>query len=132
MWVPSERAEMTMWSQIHCGGISLFRYVGKEAIERMVAVAKHDDALRRRCAPPKYWFLSILAVDPPFQGKGYGRRLLQSMHTRLSGSGLACYVETTEERLLRFYERFGYEIIDTSIVPGSSLRVWALVRKPQR
>ena len=132
MWIPSDRAEMTLWSQMRCGGIRLFRQVGREAIKRMLSVASHDDALRRRCAPPEYWFLSVLAVDPPFQGKGHASLLLRSMHARLDVQGLACYVETTEERLLPFYERFGYEVIDSSIVPGSDLCVWALVRESQR
>jgi len=132
MWIQSDRAGMTLWSQIRCGGIGLYRHVGREAIERMVSVARHDDALRKRCAPPEYWFLSVLAVDPLLQGKGHADRLLQSMHARLDTQGLACYVETKEERLLPFYERFGYETIDSSVVPGSDLRVWVLVRKPQR
>lgn len=131
VWIPSNRATMTIWRQIRSGGVRLYRHVGRDAVARMTHVAEHNDALRERCTPAEHWFLSILAVDPPNQEKGYAGQLLQSMHERLDNQGSISYAETTEEHLLPFYERFGYKVAESSIVPGTDLPVWALIRQPK-
>lgn len=58
-------------------------------------------------------------------------QLLQSMHERLDNQGSISYAETTEEHLLPFYERFGYKVAKSAIVPGTDLPVWALIRRPK-
>lgn len=129
VWIPSERATMTMWRQIRAGGIRLYRAVGSDAVARMTHVAEHNNQLRRQNVPGRHWFLSILAVDPESQRSGHATRLLSSMLDRLDQEGIPCYAETTEPKLITFYRRLGFEPGTDATVPGTDLMVWPLVRR---
>jgi ribosomal protein S18 acetylase RimI-like enzyme len=64
--------------------------------------------------PKNYCTLEILAVDPGCQGKGIGRQLLDHVHRNhfdentISG----IYLVTGDEKNVKIYERFGYEVVD--------------------
>jgi GNAT superfamily N-acetyltransferase len=130
VWLPSERASMTLWRQIRSGGTRLYRTVGSDAVARMTHVAEHNDRLRRTHAGGRHWFLSILAVDPAHQHQGHAMRLVTGMLDRVDREGIPCYAETTEANVLPFYERLGFEPGTESTVPGTDLTVWPLVRPP--
>ena len=58
-----------------------------------------------------YW----IVVDPASQGKGFGRRLLQSVEARVQKRrGRKLLIETSSQEsyagTIRFYERSGYEL----------------------
>ncbi len=131
VWLPSERASMTLWRQIRSGGTRLYRTVGSDAVTRMTHVAEHNDRLRRENVEGRHYFLSILAVDPTHQHRGHATRLVNGMLARLDRERLACYVETTELDVLPFYERLGFTPGTESTVPGTDLIVWPLARHPE-
>jgi ribosomal protein S18 acetylase RimI-like enzyme len=59
-----------------------------------------------------YW----IVVDPASQGKGLGRRLLQSVEVRVrKRRGRKLLIETSSQEsyagTIRFYERSGYELV---------------------
>jgi len=130
VWFPSSQAQMTMWGQIRAGGIRLQRTVGSDAVARMTLVGKHNDQLREQHVPDRYMFLSILASDPEHQHHGHATRLVQGMLSRLNHDGISCYAETTEKGLLAFYQRLGFKPGGESMVSGTELTVWPMVRPP--
>jgi GNAT superfamily N-acetyltransferase len=130
VWLPSERASMTLWRQIRSGGARLYRTVGSDAVARMTHVAEHNDRLRRKHVEGRHWFLSILGVDPAHQHQGHATRLVTGMLDRLDRERIPCYAETTGPDLLPFYEHLGFEPGTGSTVPGTDLTVWPLVRPP--
>jgi ribosomal protein S18 acetylase RimI-like enzyme len=130
VWIPSSQAHMTLWGQIRAGGMRLQRTVGNDAVSRMTFVGKHNDQLREQHVADRYVFLSILAIDPEYQHRGYATRLVQEMLTRLDRDHLSCYAETTEQDLVAFYQRLGFKPGGESKIPGTELSVWPLVRAP--
>lgn len=132
VWISSERAAMTMWKQIRAGGIRLYRAVGSDAVARMKRVAEHNDRLRRQHVSAPHRFLSILGVDPAHQRHGHATRLVKGMLSRLDRDRIPCYAETTEPDVLPFYQSLGFKPGIESIVPGTDLTVWPLVRSPTR
>ena len=59
--------------------------------------------------------LNLLAIRPEFKRQGIGRRLLESLEEKALVSGIENFyvqVRETNEQALRFYHRFGYEMID--------------------
>jgi ribosomal protein S18 acetylase RimI-like enzyme len=74
-------------------------------------------------------YLQSLGVDPDFQGKGHAGRLLRHMLTRMDIMGLPSYLEASAEQNVRFYERFGFNVVDESTIPGTNLTNWAMLRK---
>ncbi len=131
VWLPSDRASMTLWRQIRSGGTRLYRTVGSDAVTRMTHVAEHNGRLRRENVEGRHWFLGILAVDPAHQHRGHATRLVNGMVARLDREKLACYAETTEPDVVPFYEQLGFRPGIESTVPGADLTVWPLVRHPE-
>ena len=130
VWLPSERASMTLWRQVRSGGARLYRTVGSDAVARMTHVAEHYGEKFIEVGYRPLRFLSILAVDPAHQHQGHATRLVNGMLRRLDQEGIACYAETTEADVLPFYKRLGFEPGSESTVPGTDLTVWPLVRAP--
>jgi ribosomal-protein-alanine N-acetyltransferase len=57
-------------------------------------------------------YLAELAVDPAFQGRGYGSTLLGALLDRLRAAGfetLRLTARADDERVRAFYDRFGFE-----------------------
>jgi len=127
VWLPSERASMTVWREIRAGGIRLYRAVGADAVARMTHVSTHNERLRRRSISGKHWVLSLVAVDPEYKRQGHGSALVRPVLARLERDHVPCYAETTEPAVLPFYAHMGFRP-GAPAVPGTDLKVWPLVR----
>jgi GNAT superfamily N-acetyltransferase len=54
------------------------------------------------------WFLSLLMVDPPHQGKGLGKQLLDA--TLATATGRSWILATADPAALRRYQRAGFDL----------------------
>ena len=71
-----------------------------------------------------HWYLWLLAVDPPFQGKGLGGELLGPALHAADRARLPCYLETARERNVSFYLRFGFRILRDERMGRDGPRFW--------
>lgn len=62
--------------------------------------------------------LGPLAVDAHLQGQGIGSLILREHCRRLDGAAEVGYLETDKPENVRFYERFGFEVIGEEPVIG--------------
>ena len=86
--------------------------------------------MHRRHAPEDHWYLWAIGVDPGSQGEGIGGRLLQPVLASASASGTPCYLETHNERNVRFYQKHGFRVVCEERVPKGGPRVRAMLRYP--
>jgi GNAT superfamily N-acetyltransferase len=61
----------------------------------------------------RHWYLAVLGVEPEYQGRGLGGRLLDHVLTDVDATGMPTYLETDKERNLSFYARFRFDLVDT-------------------
>lgn len=127
VWLPAERASMTVWREIRAGGIRLYRAVGADAVARMTHVSTHNERLRCRSISGGHWVLSMVAVDPAHQRRGHASALIKLVLARLEREHVLCYAETTDPGVLPFYARMGFRPGVPATVPGTDLKVWPLV-----
>ena len=66
----------------------------------------------------RHWHVGPLAVDAHLQGRGVGGRLMQVFCAQMDAAGDDAYLETDKEINVRFYERFGFEVVDEEEVLG--------------
>lgn len=57
-----------------------------------------------------HWYLPWFGVEPAFQGRGLGARLLRRCLDIVDESGLPAYLETPNPRTVPFYERAGFSV----------------------
>ena len=127
VWLPSEKADMTLRRVMRNGGLSLLPKLGEDLIQRLPAL-NSISSLRKRHAPFRHWYLLLLGVDPLFQGKGYAGNLLRAMLARLDDEHLPCYLETQNGKNVAIYQHYGFKVVAEVLVPGTEIALWAMLR----
>jgi ribosomal protein S18 acetylase RimI-like enzyme len=126
----SSRMRKSLADQLRLGGPAMLVCQGLSAISRQIAADDYMTALHGRHVADPHTYLAVLGVDPAFQGKGLGARLVACMlGDREAGS--ACYLHTHRRRNLDFYRRFGFELVEESVIPRSGVINWSLMRPPR-
>lgn len=77
-----------------------------------------------------HYYLAILGTDPAHQGKGVGGALLAPVLDRCDAEGLGAYLESSKERNVPYYRRFGFEVTKELPLPKGP-PVWLMWRDPQ-
>ncbi len=129
VWLTSDNYPMTFWRLIRSVPLSIILGLGREGGGRMRYPGEYIDAMHRRLAPFKHWFLQEIGVDPQFRGRGYAGKLLRPMFDRIDEEALPCYLETLDEQNVPLYERFGFKVVEKSIIPETRLTNWAMLRE---
>lgn len=100
-------------------------------VRGLLNYARLDAYMQRLHPPGPCHYLFILGVDPPEQGRGHGKAMLNALGARADASGLPCYLETDNEGTLRMYEQAGYRVVtDARIAAVRDLRMWTMRRDP--
>jgi GNAT superfamily N-acetyltransferase len=129
VWISSDNYPITYWGLLRSVPLSTIFFIGMYGGFRMRSVRERTDAVHKRLAPFKHWFLQIIGVDPKFQGKGYAGKLLKPMLARIDEEGLPCYLDTLNEINVTLYEHFGFKIIEKAIIPQTSFTNLAMLRE---
>lgn len=104
-------------------------------LEQTIEPQKQADAfdlfqrLNRYHPTEPHWYLLLLGVDPAQQGKGLGAQLLQPMLAICDRDQTPAYLESTSPKNIPFYERHGFELLDT-VQAGNSPPLFPMLRKP--
>jgi GNAT superfamily N-acetyltransferase len=116
VWAPPGSWRAPPWQQlrtipglIRALGIRHFR----QYAQRGKAV---EDALQRAHPSDPHWYLAALGTDPRAQAKGVGSALVRTGLERCDREGEPAYLECLE-RLVPYYERFGFEITGAIEMP---------------
>jgi len=98
--------------------------VAPEKQETLAAVI--EDMVRYHPQEP-HWYLPFIGVEPAHQGKGLGAALLRPVLAECDAKSLPAYLESTNPRNQRFYERLGFKAI-AEIKVGSCPPIVAMLR----
>ncbi len=74
-----------------------------------------------------HWYLPLIGVDPPHQGRGFGSTLLQRALEECDAGHHPAYLESSNPRNLPLYERHGFEVRDEIQVEDSP-PLWPMLR----
>jgi GNAT superfamily N-acetyltransferase len=78
-----------------------------------------------------HWYLFTLGTAPERQGKGVGTALLRSMLSHVDERGEPAYLESSKERNVPLYSRFGFEVIDVLAPKSGRPAIWRMWREPR-
>jgi ribosomal protein S18 acetylase RimI-like enzyme len=130
VWLPPGSTDMPLWRMIRAGFLAALLKLGLAELNRLNNANNYLDKLHKRDMPGTHWFLMTLGVDPARQGQGVGGALIRPVLARADADGLPCYLETSKERNLLFYQSHGFEILREVDIPNGGPRTWTMKRKP--
>jgi GNAT superfamily N-acetyltransferase len=79
----------------------------------------------------RHWYLATLGTEPERQGRGIGSALLCHVLGQADEEGSAAYLESSKERNVSLYARFGFEVIDEHHSTLGSPPIWRMWREPK-
>lgn len=133
-FVPSEYADITILRGFRTGSIK--SYLSKEGLKLFGLMFKLnpifaplENARKELMKDQKYIYLMTLGVDPGFQGKGIGTKMLKALLEHADNEGLVIYLETATEQNIKFYEKYGFKIMKKVIHPVINVPQWCMVRE---
>jgi ribosomal protein S18 acetylase RimI-like enzyme len=130
-WLPPGKTRLTNYWHMLRSGMLLAPLKARPAeFSRLMALRAYTEAAHERLAPERHWYLFVLGTAPERQGQGIGGALMSPVLARADAEKMPCYLETQYERNLSFYERHGFEVVETGSVPDHGPRFWSMLRKP--
>ena len=89
--------------------------------------------LVNRLRHPKepHFYLRAVGVVPAWQGRGVGHALLTPILAVADQRGVGCFLTTTEQKNLAFYDRFGFAVVTNYYPTPTWPEVWGLWREPR-
>ncbi len=105
--------------------------IGRKALKKMDAFDDYIEKKHSELVPDKHWYLAVLAVDPPHQGKGHASKLIKEMFSNLDSEGLSYYVETEGKKNVSMYKHFGFVVIDEFDIPNTTDHLVVMLRVPK-
>ncbi len=78
-----------------------------------------------------HWYLATIGTEPSRQGKGIGSALLETVLPQVDEEGHPAYLESSKERNLPLYARYGFEVIEEFRSKVGSPPIWRMWREPR-
>ena len=85
--------------------------------------------MKKRHTGHKSWYLFDLVVRQEKQLQGVAKSMLTPFMEYLDETGQDIYLETHADKNVPFYNHFGFEVVETGLVPGSKLTHYGMLRR---
>jgi ribosomal protein S18 acetylase RimI-like enzyme len=113
---------------LRIGALTTSLKMGLPELRRINNAEDYMRSTQKRCVAEPHWYLWVLGVDPACHGQGIGGTLLRAGLERADASNMPCYLETMNPDNVPLYQKFGFAIASEGDIPGSSVRMWGMVR----
>jgi GNAT superfamily N-acetyltransferase len=80
---------------------------------------------------PPHWYLAVLGCEPDGQGKGKGSACMQPVLEQCDTEGLPAYLESSKEKNIPLYERYGFKVTDELRLVKGGPPLWPMWREPR-
>ena len=103
--------------------------ISQDALNRLAHFGKEIWEIRKRHVPFTHWFLMMIGVAPDFQGQGLASKLLSPLLARIDEEAMPCYLDTELPKNVEMYQHFGFRVVEDTIIPGTGIRSWGMLRE---
>ena len=115
-----------LFKSIRAGALLLFT-LGSKAGERFRKYDQFAEKIHEEIIQKPHIYIELLAVNPQYQGSGYGGKLLSAVLKKASQLGYPCYLETHLESNALFYENYGFETVESVQVPDTEITQYCML-----
>jgi ribosomal protein S18 acetylase RimI-like enzyme len=126
VWIPPAGSELTGEEEERLESL-VGELVGPRAPE-VLELLDRFEASHPRERP--HYYLSLLGTHPDHRGQGHGMTLLAENLRRMDAEGIPAYLESSNPRNDRRYERLGFRPLGEFSTPAGERRVTTMWRDP--
>ena len=112
------------------GGTSLPRIFEKGLLKRTINYENNCKSVKSRFVTPETWYCMCFVVTPEVQGQGWGSILIKPLLEVLDSKSIPLYLETHKAVNTEIYEHLGFDKVDVSVIPGTNISQYAMLRRP--
>ncbi|MEM6753640.1 MAG: GNAT family N-acetyltransferase [Cyanobacteria bacterium P01_C01_bin.38] len=127
-WIPPGKYPLNFFKLLQLGFYKIPFQIGFGNFKKLLSVFSLFEKYHKQDMNQPHWYLLVLGVSSDYQSQGIGSLLIQPILERADKENLPCYLETSTEKAVRFYQRNGFEIIRTGEEP---VRFWTMKREPK-
>lgn len=131
LWIPPGQFPLNDFQLLKLGGYRVLFNLSPRKIYEFLSLFTRVEKYHRSDLPQPHWYLLMLGVCPMYQSQGIGSLLIQPVLEQADRNGLSCYLETTTERGVRFYQNAGFEVLRTIEFARGNQRSWTMKREPR-
>ena len=128
VWLSLKKITTNWFGAIRTGLFLLPLKLNRREAWRNMHLERLADRLHAEAVTGHHWYLLMLGVEPSLQGRGVGSLLLQPVLEQADRHGLACYLETNNQKNLLFYERHGFSVKSQGQALENAPFTWAMLR----
>jgi ribosomal protein S18 acetylase RimI-like enzyme len=129
VWSPPGRP-ISMVGMIRSGILRVPFGVGFGPFVLFVGANGIMERIHKQHVPEPHWYLLVVGVDPELQGRGVGSALIREGLSRADAAACPCYLETSDERNVAFYERYGFRVLAKASLGTGGPPGWGMRREP--
>lgn len=130
VWLPPSAYPLNIWRLLWLGFYQFPLHVRRDRIGEFFELFEHTEQCHKEAMTEPHWYLAMLGVSPAFQGQGVGGTLLQPVLNAANRDRVPCYLETSTEGGVRFYQRLGFEILRVEQRTPEAPTFWTMRRNP--
>ena len=134
IWYPSNKAKFNPWRAFWNGGMPYYLQVGRADVYQLMRThnlihKRLVHHLHKSLVTFPHWYLAIIGIELKYQGQGFAEQLLKTALARIDQRRAPCYLETHNERSIPFFERFGFSVLQETLLPLAKVTNWIMVRE---
>ncbi|MEA5597503.1 GNAT family N-acetyltransferase [Rivularia sp. UHCC 0363] len=126
-WIPPSEYPLNFLQILRAGFYKIPFLLGFAGLKNFLSLFTLFDKYHAQDMHQRHWYLFALGVSEAYQGQGIGRLLIQPILKSADEEGLSCYLETSTERAVSFYQKHGFKILRTEEKP---VKFWTMKREP--
>lgn len=127
LWLPPGK-HISPMAMVKAGALGLPFRTGVGALGRLMGAMGQADKAHARALPDPHWYLAGATVDPSIHGRGIGTALVNHGLERVDAEGSPCYLETSKERNVAYWQRFGFDVAFHDSLGKGSVPYWGMIR----
>jgi ribosomal protein S18 acetylase RimI-like enzyme len=129
--LPPGHTRISIWEYIQSGFLLTAFVLGFRNYKRSMECedfvgATHADLMKNR----PHVYLWGLAVDPNQKAQGIGTALMRPLLAQADAERMPVYLDTHDERNVRYYQKHGFNLLRTTCIPKHGLPIWCMLREP--
>jgi len=129
--LPPVHTKISLWEVIQSYGLTTPFRMGFRNFKHWIDCESFVEGIHGKLMKNRsHYYLWGLAVDPNHKSKGIGSALMEPVMAKADAQKLPVYLETHNEKNIRFYEKHGFKLIHTVRIPKCELPIMCMLREP--